>query len=93
MLYELSIATKKTPSGLKSQNHSSVICSEYSKVYESPVLRRLFQCLSPPKKSWQLSELAFRELLQWLDEGKDSEGQSFLEMRDRLVAYFDRKGC
>jgi DNA-directed RNA polymerase specialized sigma24 family protein len=48
---------------------------------------------SAKKRGWQLSSLAFRQLLQWLDEGKDSEGQSFLDMRGRLVAYFDRKGC
>lgn len=48
---------------------------------------------SAQKGSWQLSSLAFRQLLRWLDEGKDSEGQSFLDMRGRLVAYFDRKGC
>jgi hypothetical protein len=45
------------------------------------------------KKTWQLSPSAFQALLRWLDEGKDSEGQRFLEMRRRLVAYFDRKNC
>ena len=42
------------------------------------------------KRDWQLSPSAFRELLRWLDQGTDSEGQTFLEMRGRLVAYFDR---
>jgi len=36
---------------------------------------------------------AFRRLLNWLDEGMDSGGQKYLEMRRRLVAYFDRKSC
>src|SRR2546423_645005 len=46
-----------------------------------------------PKKEWILAPAAFRRLLQWLDEGTDSEGQKYLEMRRRLVAYFDRKSC
>jgi DNA-directed RNA polymerase specialized sigma24 family protein len=45
------------------------------------------------KKDWQPSPTAFRKLLEWFDQGVDSEGQTFLEMRSRLVAYFDRKGC
>jgi DNA-directed RNA polymerase specialized sigma24 family protein len=35
----------------------------------------------------------FQKFLNWLDEGADSEGRSYLEMRRRLVAYFDRKNC
>lgn len=35
----------------------------------------------------------FHRLLGWLDEGADSGGQQYLEMRRRLVAYFDRKNC
>jgi DNA-directed RNA polymerase specialized sigma24 family protein len=31
--------------------------------------------------------------LNWLDEGVDSNGEKYLEMRRRLVAYFDRKNC
>jgi RNA polymerase sigma factor (sigma-70 family) len=31
--------------------------------------------------------------LHWLDEGSDSGGARYLEMRRRLVAYFDRKNC
>jgi DNA-directed RNA polymerase specialized sigma24 family protein len=30
-------------------------------------------------------------LLEWLDEGVDSRGERYLEMRRRLVAYFDRR--
>ncbi|MFL6211825.1 MAG: hypothetical protein ACJ74W_23460 [Pyrinomonadaceae bacterium] len=36
---------------------------------------------------------AFHRLLNWLDEGASSDGQKYLEMRRRLVAYFDRKNC
>lgn len=45
------------------------------------------------KKNWSMTAGAFQRLLEWLDEGTDSEGQNFLEMRRRLVAFFDRKNC
>jgi DNA-directed RNA polymerase specialized sigma24 family protein len=45
------------------------------------------------KKDWALTLRAFHRLLDWLDEGADSEGQRYLEVRRRLVAYFDRKNC
>jgi hypothetical protein len=35
----------------------------------------------------------FRRLLEWLDEGADSGGMKYLEMRRRLVSYFRRKSC
>ena len=38
-----------------------------------------------------LSPLAFNQLLSWLDDGADSQGEAYLEMRRRLVAYFDRR--
>lgn len=34
---------------------------------------------------------AFNRLLQWLDNGIDSRGEKYLEMRRRLVSYFDRR--
>ena len=37
------------------------------------------------------SQTAFTRLLRWLDEGSDSHGERYLEMRRRLVAYFDRR--
>ncbi len=39
----------------------------------------------------QLSEIAFARLLEWLDDGVDSQGERYLEIRRRLVAYFDRR--
>lgn len=45
------------------------------------------------KKDWALSQSALRELLAWLDDGTDSGGEKYLEMRRRLVSYFDRKDC
>jgi RNA polymerase sigma factor (sigma-70 family) len=38
-----------------------------------------------------LTPLAFNRLLQWLDAGVDSQGERYLEMRRRLVLYFDRR--
>jgi len=38
-----------------------------------------------------LTQLAFARLLDWLDDGVDSHGEKYLEMRRRLVSYFDRR--
>ena len=38
-----------------------------------------------------LTQVAFTRLLDWLDDGADSGGETYLEMRRRLVAYFDRR--
>jgi DNA-directed RNA polymerase specialized sigma24 family protein len=46
-----------------------------------------------PKKNWSINSSAFQRLLRWLDEGENSDGQKYLEMRRRLVTYFDRKNC
>lgn len=45
------------------------------------------------RQEWILAQPSFQRLLVWLDHGVDSEGQRYLEMRDRLVAYFDRRNC
>ena len=45
------------------------------------------------KKNWTITSTAFNRLLDWLDEGENSEGENYLEMRGRLLAYFDRKNC
>jgi DNA-directed RNA polymerase specialized sigma24 family protein len=45
------------------------------------------------KKDWVMTQAALARLLEWLDEGNDSGGKRFLEMRRRLVSYFDRKNC
>ena len=42
---------------------------------------------------WTPTESAFRQFLLWLDEGVESDGAKYLEMRRRLVLYFDRKKC
>lgn len=38
-----------------------------------------------------LTPVAFDRLLQWLDDGVESQGDTYLEMRRRLVSYFDRR--
>lgn len=48
----------------------------------------------PERKSeWVLTQSAFRHLLAWIDAGTDSGGHRYLEIRRRLVLYFDRKNC
>jgi DNA-directed RNA polymerase specialized sigma24 family protein len=39
----------------------------------------------------KLTQFAFRRLLEWLDDGVDSNGETYLEIRRRLVSYFDRR--
>jgi DNA-directed RNA polymerase specialized sigma24 family protein len=45
------------------------------------------------KRDWQPDKAAFDRLLAWLDEGTDSRGERYLEMRERLVDYFGRRNC
>lgn len=45
------------------------------------------------KRDWTLTGEAFRRLLAWLDEGAQTDGEKYVEMRRRLVSYFDRKSC
>ena len=42
------------------------------------------------KEDRGLTQRAFQRLLEWLDQGMASEGHAYLEMRRRLVSYFDR---
>jgi DNA-directed RNA polymerase specialized sigma24 family protein len=43
------------------------------------------------KRERALTEVAFNRLLEWLDGGVDSQGEAYLEVRRRLVVYFDRR--
>jgi DNA-directed RNA polymerase specialized sigma24 family protein len=45
------------------------------------------------KNEWALTQRTFSAFLEWLDSGQGSPGESYVEMRARLVAYFDRKNC
>ena len=38
-----------------------------------------------------LTGVAFCRLLEWLDDGVSSDGKRYLEVRRRLVSYFDRR--
>jgi hypothetical protein len=40
-----------------------------------------------------LAPPARNRLFEWLDEGVDSQGGRYLELRRRLVEYFNRRGC
>ncbi len=44
-------------------------------------------------KNWTSTQDAFRQFLDWLDEGAGSGGEKYLELRRRLVVYFDRRNC
>jgi DNA-directed RNA polymerase specialized sigma24 family protein len=46
-----------------------------------------------PGKDWPLHPSAFQKLLAWFDQDGDSDGQNYLRMRSRLIAYFGRKHC
>lgn len=45
------------------------------------------------KKGLTVTPAAFQRLLDWLDQGSNSDGRRYLDMRQRLLSYFDRKGC
>jgi DNA-directed RNA polymerase specialized sigma24 family protein len=45
------------------------------------------------KKDWELTGDALHRLLHWLDEGKDSDGLGYHEMRRELARRFKRRGC
>ena len=51
----------------------------------------MLSALHSLKEERVLSPLAFNQLLAWLDDGSESQGETYLEMRRRLVAYFDRR--
>ncbi len=43
------------------------------------------------KRDWTLTPKAFERLLSWLGEDSELGGERYLEMKERLVLYFDRK--
>ena len=44
-------------------------------------------------KSSTQTPVEFRRFLSWLDDGVESHGERYVEMRRRLVSYFGRKRC
>jgi hypothetical protein len=64
----------------------------------SAIRSRIFghqeSCIAPQlKRDWIATAPAFARLLAWLDAGVESHGQTYLEIRRRLVGYFGRKRC
>lgn len=45
------------------------------------------------KSNWSPTEGAFKKFLTWLDNGTESHGEAYIEMRRRMVSHFVRKGC
>jgi RNA polymerase sigma factor (sigma-70 family) len=45
------------------------------------------------KRNRAPTEEGFRNFLAWLDEGEESNGEKYVQLRRRLVLYFDRKNC
>ncbi|MGH9856655.1 MAG: hypothetical protein ACRD4B_02310 [Acidobacteriota bacterium] len=48
---------------------------------------------SKRKADWILTKTAFARLLEWIDRGEDSNGLRYMEIRRRLVSYFENKSC
>ena len=46
-----------------------------------------------PNQDWVQNENARLKLLDWLDQGANSDGQRYAEVCRRLELYFDRKNC
>jgi len=42
---------------------------------------------------WALTKASLQRLLNWLDGGVSSDGQTYVEVRRRLREYFERKNC
>ena len=45
------------------------------------------------KRNRAPTEEGFKHFLAWLDEGEESNGEKYVQLRRRLVLYFDRKNC
>lgn len=45
------------------------------------------------RTKWSSNEESFARFLTWLADGRNSDGQAYLDLRSRLVGYFERKGC
>jgi len=45
------------------------------------------------RRDWNPAPESFERLLKWLDGAMNSEGQRYLEIRRRLIAYFNHYGC
>ncbi len=52
-----------------------------------------YQSTKQLRSSWEFSKGALQAFLEWLDDGTESAGNSYIAMQQRLSGYFDRKGC
>ena len=46
-----------------------------------------------PNQDWEPNKESFQDFLNWLNGGGNSDSQRYLELRQRLELYFDRKNC
>jgi len=67
-------------------HESQNVCGKTTEHFERDVLtQRVF------REAPELSQYVFDRLLAWLDDGTESHGERYLEVRRRLVSYFDRR--
>jgi RNA polymerase sigma factor (sigma-70 family) len=46
-----------------------------------------------PKKDWEFTPEAFERFLNWLDPVREEAGRKYEDIRRRLIAYFNFRGC
>ena len=46
-----------------------------------------------PRRKWTLTQEAFDRLLGWLGEDRDRAGEKYLEIRGKLIRFFEWRGC
>jgi DNA-directed RNA polymerase specialized sigma24 family protein len=50
-------------------------------------------CVAQMNKHWVLTQTAFDQLLNWLDQDRDLAGRKYEEVRRRLIEIFTSRGC
>ena len=70
-------------------------CFPFSEIIEIPAfdMTRPSRPKATRKTDWVLTETAFARLLGWIDCGEDTSGLRYMEIRRRLVLYFETKSC
>jgi DNA-directed RNA polymerase specialized sigma24 family protein len=90
--------------GLLAPLLQSLTCARFPKRGVTAESRELSRQISQPSEACvqlqtqlalredsELSQFVFGRFLEWLDDGTESHGERYLEMRRRLVTYFDRR--
>ena len=49
--------------------------------------------MSTTRKSWDLNQEAFDELLAWLNPDRERAGRKYEDIRERLIRIFAHRGC